>query len=211
MKSYKYGSSHCLPCLYRWHKKLCCISNCKKNVKLRAAQKLKQRTCSTWPLETRPQSNNVTWRLHHLLTWKKLCIPHNPRHHTRDSPLAECETWAARWEANLRLTECGSATLDEFFSSCPSLIRAPVIWYSLLIITANATTTSRTDCCCSFKLDPLGGRALGSGLSSPPTNHSSQIKRERIYRRAGQWIRPCKTGWGFVVEVWLFVNLSLHG
>lgn len=30
MKSYKYGSSHCLPCLYRWHKKLCCISNCKK-------------------------------------------------------------------------------------------------------------------------------------------------------------------------------------
>lgn len=82
---------------------------------------------------------------------------------------------------------------------------------TLLIITANATSTSRTDCCCSFKLDPLGGREHVSGLSSPPTNQNQRIKRERIYTRVSQWIRPYKTGWGFVVEVWLFVNWSLHG
>lgn len=96
----------------------------------------------------------------------------------------------AKCAANLRLTECGSATLGEFFSSFPSSISAPVIWYTLLIITANATSTSRTDCCCSFKLDPLGGRENVSGLSSPSTNERSQIKRERIYTRMGQSGRP---------------------
>lgn len=120
-----------------------------------------------------------------FLTCKKLCIP-TPRHHTKYSPLAESEALQRASEANLHLTECGSATLGEFFSSCPSSIGSPVIRYTLLIITANATTTSRADCCCSFKLDPLGGREHVSGLSSPPTNGVSRIKRERIYRRAGQ-------------------------
>lgn len=148
--------------------------------------------------------NNVTRRPHHLLTCRKLCVSTPRPSHERLSISWVRNMNRARREANLRLTECGSATPGEFFSSCPSWISAPAIWYTLLIITANATSSSGADCCCSFKLDPLGGREHASGLSSPPTNGRRRIKRERIYRHAGQWSRPLATGWGFVVEVWLF-------
>lgn len=83
--------------------------------------------------------------------------------------------------------------------------------HTFLIISANASVSSGAACCRSFKLDPLGGREHAAGLSSPPTNGGARIKREGIYRRASQWSRADYTGWGFVVEVWLFSNLSLHG
>lgn len=65
---------------------------------------------------------------HHLSSCGQTLQIAAARHHTKDSPLAECEAQSgARCERlwNLRLTECGSATLGEFFSSCPSSIGAP--------------------------------------------------------------------------------------
>lgn len=185
-------------------KKMCCILKTAQ-IKVRFTQKVQ----AADPQHL-PAVNTIA---------KQQCVPTSPSSFNLEETLythaktsheifSISREWniTAKRESNLHLTECGSATLDEFFSSCPSLIGAPVIRYGLLIITANANTTSRADCCCSFKLDPLGGREHVWGLSSPPTNGKSQIKRERIYRRTGQWGRPYKTGWGFVVEVWLFVN-----
>jgi len=58
---------------------------------------------------------------------------HTPRHHTNHSPLAENETSPAKRAANLRLTECGSATPGESFSSCPSSVGAALeVRYTLL-------------------------------------------------------------------------------
>lgn len=120
----------------------------------------------------------------------------------KDSPLAECEALKRgemRAGSDSRLTECGSATRGESFSSCPSSVRAPSDAIStLLIITANATkSTVRTDCCCSFKLDPLGGREHVSGLSSPSTNGRRPARREGIYTTTDQSGLSHKAGVGF--------------
>lgn len=117
-----------MPCLYRWHKKkkkkkLCCIlqtAHQKRDV--RAAQKFNQRPRSSCQLQTRSQQCDPTSPASFNL--QETLYPHAKTSHEKDSPLAECgNITRARCEANLHLTECGSATLDEFFSSCPSLMK----------------------------------------------------------------------------------------
>lgn len=127
LKSYKYGFSQCSPCLYRWHKKKpCCIL--KLHIK-RLELKFKPWTYSTERRNTQLWSNNVTRGLHHLLTWNKTLYPHAKKSHEIFSISRERRGGhiTAKCAANLRLTECGSATLDEFSSSSPSLIGASVL------------------------------------------------------------------------------------
>lgn len=148
---------------------------------------------------------------HHLFNLEETLYPHAKASREIFSISREWSVITASREANLRLTECGSATLGEFFSSCPSSKGSP----------RDTIHTFNNYCKCNYHLQ---SRLL---LFIQTWSARWAGARFRIVVTADQWHAPNKEGtdlqtrgpmkaplsnWvGFCCLVWLFVNLSLHG